>query len=159
MFFGIEFPHNFEIYTLLAIILLLIIWIIRLEIKMKKILIGKNTETIDDSLNAIKKKLDILKTFKEETEGKMVNMDKRISKSITGVGLVRFNPFKSAGGGNQSFASAFLNESGDGAIISTLYSRDHVSVFGKPIEKNESQFELSTEEKEAIEEAKNKISK
>ncbi|MDE2188580.1 MAG: DUF4446 family protein, partial [Patescibacteria group bacterium] len=41
--------------------------------------------------------------------------------------------------------------------ISSLYSRDHVSVFGKPIKKHASEYELSEEEKEAIKEAKNKL--
>ncbi|NIT70429.1 DUF4446 family protein, partial [candidate division KSB1 bacterium] len=59
-----------------------------------------------------------------------------------GVGTVRFNPFKGTGGG-QSFAAAFLSEHGNGVVISTLYSRERVSVFAKPIQSFASEYELT----------------
>ena len=69
---------------------------------------------------------------------------------------VRFNPFKGTGaGGNQSFATALLNENGDGVVLSSLYSRERVSVYAKPVQKFSSEYELSGEEKQAIKSAKN----
>jgi hypothetical protein len=68
---------------------------------------------------------------------------------------VRFNPFKGTGsGGNQSFATTFLNEENNGVVISSLYSREHTSVFSKPIKNGVSEYELSDEEKESFAEAK-----
>lgn len=154
----LSFPENYETYATIAVAIIFIVWIIYLEYRLRKLLIGKNSETIDDSLNTLKKRMDIMKAFKDDTENKIKQMDSRIKKSITGVDVVRFNPFKSAGGGNQSFAAAFLNESEDGAVISSLYSREHVSIFGKPIKKGSSSFELSEEEKMAITGAKKNIS-
>jgi hypothetical protein len=60
-------------------------------------------------------------------------------------------------GGNQSFATAFLNEDGDGVVISSLYSREHTSVFAKPVKKHSSEHEMSNEEKEAMEEARKNL--
>lgn len=78
-------------------------------------------------------------------------VERRLRKSVQSVHTVRFNPFKGTGaGGNQSFATAFLNEHGDGVVISSLYSRDHVSVFSKPVKKHASEYEFSNEEKEAL---------
>jgi hypothetical protein len=72
--------------------------------------------------------------------------------------MLRFNPFKGTGdGGNQSFSTAFVSEKGDGAIISSLYSRDRVSIFCKPLASFESSFELTDEEKEVLEAAKVKL--
>jgi hypothetical protein len=85
-------------------------------------------------------------------------VEKRLKKSVQAVHTVRFNPFKGTGeGGNQSFATAFLTEDGDGVIISSLYSREHVSVFGKPVKKLVSEHTLSDEEKEALDTAVTKL--
>ena len=61
-------------------------------------------------------------------------------------------------GGNQSFATGFLSEEKNGVIISSMYSRDHVSVFAKPIKNFISeQGELTAEEKDALNHAKDSI--
>jgi len=70
------------------------------------------------------------------------------------VETIRFNPFKGNGsGGNQSFSTAFVNEEGDGVVISSLYSREHISVFAKPIKKMSSEYEMTKEEKDSLEKA------
>ena len=77
---------------------------------------------------------------------------------MTGVETVRFNPFKGDGsGGNQSFSTAFVNEEGDGVVISSLYSRERVSVFAKPVKKMSSEYEMTAEEKESLQKAKEAI--
>lgn len=57
-------------------------------------------------------------------------------------------------GSKQSFATALLNEHGDGVVISTLYSRERTSVFAKPIKKFDSEYELTPEETQALTEAR-----
>jgi len=73
---------------------------------------------------------------------------------IQRVCLIRFNPFNETGG-NQSFALALLSDHGDGAVISSLHSRETTRIYGKPVKDfAESGFEFSAEEKQAVEEAK-----
>ena len=67
---------------------------------------------------------------------------------------MRFNPFGGTTGGNQSFAVALLDEKHSGVVFSTLYARDRVGVYAKPVEAGASSFELTGEEREAIEKAK-----
>jgi hypothetical protein len=83
----------------------------------------------------------------------LVTVDKRLDKSIRSVETIRFNPFLDAGS-NQSFAISFLNDEGNGVVMSSLYARDRMSIFAKPIIKGKSEFELSTEEKEVLEKSK-----
>lgn len=72
---------------------------------------------------------------------------------IQRVGLVRFNPFENTGG-DQSFALALLNNRGSGIVISSLHGRDMTRMYGKPVkEGKEDGYELSGEEKEAVEKA------
>ena len=151
---------NFEVYATAGaavIILLLLYWIIRLEIKLRKLL-GKRNGSLDDALNILRKEVEYLKQYSENTTNKFQNIDKKIGKTISGLETVRFNPFKGTGsGGNQSFATALINKDGDGVIISSLYSRDHVSVFSKPVKNMTSEYELTTEEKLALQKAKESI--
>ncbi len=151
---------NFEIYTFLGaliIIILLIIWIVRLEIKLKKLLVGRS-ETLDDSIEMLKKQVIFLTKYTENANLKFQTIDKKLQKTISGNETVRFNPFKGDGSGsNQSFATALLNADGDGVVISSLYSRDHVSVFSKPVKGMKSEYEFSAEEKNALEKAKESI--
>ena len=151
---------NFETYAVAGaavIILLLMFWIIRLEIKLKKLL-GKRSGTLDDALDSLRKDVDYLKKYSETATDKLQTLNKKMKKTISGNETVRFNPFKGDGSGsNQSFATAFVNSDGDGVIISSLYSREHLSVFGKPVKNMKSEYELTTEERTALQKAKESI--
>lgn len=130
----------------------LVIW---MYLKLRKFLIPVDAAHIGDSLTHVSGSLDELQKFRSELEAYLASVEKRLRKSVQSVNTVRFNPFKgTGGGGNQSFATTLLNEEGDGVIISSLYSRDHVSVFGKPVSKHDSSYELSDEERESLELAK-----
>lgn len=73
---------------------------------------------------------------------------------IQKVGLVRFNPFKDTGG-DQSFIVSFINGNDTGIIISGLYSRSGTRWYAKKIVNGKSvEYELSGEEKKALEQAK-----
>jgi len=151
---------DFTFYATLGaavIILLLLYWVIRLEIKLRKLL-GKKNGTLDDAMDYLRKDVENLKKYSETSTGKFQIIDNKLKKAISGNETIRFNPFKGNGsGGNQSFATALINSEGDGVIISSLYSRDHVSVFSKPIKKLASEHELSAEEKLALQKAKESI--
>ena len=137
-----------------ALIILLAFWIIRMEWRLHKVFKGKEKEGIEKAILDIKEEIKDIKDFNKDTEKYLTLVEARLRKSVRGIGTVRFNPWKGTGdGGNQSFASSLLNENGDGLIISTLYTRDHVSVFGKPVTKGTSTYELTGEEKEALTQA------
>jgi len=138
-------------YGLIAVIVILIGLIVRLEIKIKKLLIGKNSKSLEDSIVSAHENLDKLNEFQKEAINQFVSVEKRLNRSIQAVETIRFNPFKGTGeGGSQSFTTSFLSENGDGVVISSLYSRERVSVFSKPLSKFSSVFELTDEEKEVI---------
>lgn len=151
---------DFTLYTtagVTIIILLLLYWIIRLEIKLRKLL-GRKNGTLDDAIDSLRKEVQSFQKNTENTISKIQIIDNKLKKTISGHETIRFNPFKGTGsGGNQSFATALINSEGDGVIISSLYSRDHVSVFSKPIKKLTSEHELSAEEKLALQKAKESI--
>ncbi len=156
MIFTINSLTIIVIILLVAVIALIAI-VVHLHLKLKKFLIGGSTN-LDESITSVNSSLLELKKFQTEMENYLLTVEKRLKKSVQAVHTVRFNPFKGTGsGGNQSFATAFLNEEKDGVIISSLYSREHVSVYSKPIKKGVSEFELSEEEMGVLNETKKLI--
>lgn len=71
---------------------------------------------------------------------------------IQRVSSLRFNPFNEAGGEN-SFIICLLNGKLDGVIMTGLHTREKTRMYAKKIENGKSKFELSKEEKQAINEA------
>ena len=151
------FPEIYLIYALLALLMLTIGWLIRFEIKFRHILGGKN-QSLDGAISEIRKDLSAIIKYRDASEKYLETVERRLRKSVTGVETIRFNPFKGDGsGGNQSFSTAFVNEEGDGVVISSLYSRERVSVFAKPIKKLASEYEMTAEEKESLQKAKESV--
>ncbi|MFA6797430.1 MAG: DUF4446 family protein [Candidatus Paceibacterota bacterium] len=151
---------DFTLYTIAGIaiiILLLLFWIVRLEKKLRKLL-GCRKGNLDDAFDHLRKEVESLKKYSENTTERFQTIDNKLKKTISGNETVRFNPFKGTGSGsNQSFATALINSDGDGVILSSLYSRDHVSIFSKPIKKLISEYELTAEERMALQKAKESI--
>jgi len=136
---------------LIGSIIILTIWIIHLERKLKHFLGGKNAKTLENTLLFIKEQVKRQRAINQKTVSEIGYINLQLKTSIRGVGMVRFNPFKGTGvGGNQSFALAFLDNNQNGIILSSLYSRDRFSAFAKPITQGTSSFELTKEESQAL---------
>jgi hypothetical protein len=145
--------------TSLAILLFIfLIWNIRLEIRMRRLLKGKNAKTLEDSFISMQKDLKGLEDFREEMKKYLRNVEARLSRSIRGVSNINFNAFSGLESGGKSFATAFLNEKGDGVILSSLHARDRVSIFAKEVKSYKTEVELSEEETSALTKAKESCS-
>jgi len=143
---------------LAILLILLLIWNIRLEVKIKRLLKGKNAKSLEDSFVSMQKDLKDLENFEEEIKKYLQNVEARLSCSIRGVSNINFNAFSGLESGGKSFATAFLNEKGDGVILSSLHARDRVSVFAKEVKKYKTEVELSEEERAALTKAKESCS-
>lgn len=141
------------IYILSGIIIILLIWVIITERRLKKFFVGKNAQSLEVIMTDVSKQVENLKNTQIEINNHLITVDNRLNKSIRKVETVRFNPFLDAGG-NQSFAISFINDEGDGVIMSSLYARDRMSIFAKPVTGGKSEFELSSEEKEVLKKSK-----
>lgn len=141
------------IYILIALIGLLTAEIFRLNGRLKKVFHGKQGIDLEESINGLIKGMENLDSRETDMENFIIKMDERLRQSIQKIRTIRFNPFKDQGS-NQSFATCFLDEQGNGVVLSSLYSRDKVSVYAKPVAKYDSEFELSEEEREAIDKAR-----
>ncbi len=141
------------VYILAGIIIILLIWIAVLEYRLKKFFAGTKANNLESVILEISRQMSELRKTQLVISEHLITIDKRLDKSIRKIETIRFNPFVDAGS-NQSFAIAFLNDEGDGVVMSSLYARDRMSIFAKPVLKGKSDFELSTEEKSVLEKAK-----
>jgi hypothetical protein len=142
---------NIDYFYILEIVVVLVlaVWIFLIELRLKKFFKGKNAGDLESVLHNLTDELKKLNVSKEETTKYLETVERRLKQSIQHVGIVRFNPFGDAGS-NQSFAIAFLDERGDGVVISSLYSRESVRIYAKPVKNRQSEYNLTEEEKEAI---------
>lgn len=128
------------------------IWAFVTEKRLKRFFVGKKAKDLEDTLGALEAEIASLKMSKQNTEKELQTIHAKLKKSIRGLETIRFNPFSDQGS-NQSFAIGMMNEDGDGVVLSSLYSRERMSIFAKPIKNGKSEYELSTEEKEAVSKA------
>lgn len=134
-------------------ILVMIVWIFATEKRLKKFFLGKKAKDLEDTIMSLEQDIVNLKKAKDDIEKNINAINTKLKKSIRGLEITRFNPFPDQGS-NQSFAIGMLNEEGDGVVLSSLYSRERMSVFAKPVKNNKSEYELSAEEKEILEKAR-----
>ena len=129
------------------------LWIGLTEYRFKKFFAGTKARNLEEVMIHLGSQMKELKEAQEHINKHLVTVDRRLDKSIRSVEAIRFNPFLDAGS-NQSFAISFLNDEGNGVVMSSLYARDRMSIFAKPIINGKSEFELSAEEKNVLEKSK-----
>lgn len=162
-FFDYAFVKNQSEWCLLSLSFfsaMLAFALLTLEAKRSKVRVGFKTapKGLEETLGELRKKLETQEKQIKAISDFLETADRRIKRSMQGAEIKRFNPFSGSGnGGNNSFASAILDENGDGIVFSTIYARDNTSVFGKPIKNFASQLGLTDEEKEVLEKVRTKL--
>lgn len=142
------------LFAVLATMLLVIFfWVWKTETRLKKFFFGRKSKDLEDVVLELREQVQKLSANGKDLEKEIGVIKQKMKKSIRGLETIRFNPFPDQGG-NQSFAIGMLDEEGNGVVLSSLYSRDRMSIFAKPIKGGKSQYELTEEEKEALEKSK-----
>ncbi len=135
-----------------VLVLIILVWLIALWGRLNIFTRGKKGTSLEQVIKQTIDTTEELKRLQIETAKSIQGIDERVGTALRGVGTVRFNPFRESSG-SQSFATALVDENGDGVIISTLYSREKTSIFAKPLKAQKSKYELTQEEKKAIKKA------
>ncbi len=155
----VEDPLYLLLTVLFVATLVLIGFVISLSRRIDRLMKGQKAKSLEGVIFTLSNDIEKMKEWRNTANNVFKDLNERVMTSVRGTSLVRFNPFKGTGsGGNQSFSAAFLDEDGNGVVLSSLYSRERVSMFGKPLEKFSSTFELTEEEKQAVKEAKESLS-
>ncbi len=137
-----------------VLILTLGIFIIILGQRIKNLSAGNNGLSLEAIIIENNKMIKLLAEKQAENAAGILYLNTEALNHIQGVGVVRFNPFKEMGG-SQSFAVALTDKKNNGVVISSLYGRDRVNVFAKPITNGGSEYTLTKEEEQAIKKSQN----
>tara|TARA_B100000745_G_scaffold152730_1_gene99956 strand:+ start:4577 stop:5044 length:468 start_codon:yes stop_codon:yes gene_type:complete len=147
-------------YSTLAsgvIIFLLVVWVLILELRLRRLTKGSNKSNMEAHLAAIARDYQDLNGFKTDVYGRITQIDNRLKGSVRGIGTVHFHPFAGSGSSKPSFATALVSEDGDGMVISTLHAHNSVSIFNKAVKNFTCEKELTAEETVALEKAKDSL--
>jgi hypothetical protein len=117
------------------------------------ILGSRGTVDIVEHVASVDEKVGNLRLALEDLTVAVRDHDVRIDTCLSRVGVVRFDAYEDLGG-RQSTTMACLNSLGDGAIITTVVSRDFSRMYVKLLKNGEPDIPLAPEEAEALEQAK-----
>ena len=114
---------------------------------MKKIGNGNN---IDEILREYLRDVKKIKQDNSEIKAYYTKLDSDIASCIQKIGLVRYNAFKDVGS-DLSFAIALLDRNDNGVVFNGLYGSESSNIYSKPIKGGVSKYQLSEQEKNALE--------
>jgi biopolymer transport protein ExbB/TolQ len=132
-----------------VLVVALLVWIIVIHRKLSQLTRGKSGASLEDIITHNNHAIAQNQQVQEKQSQQISILQEKIQSTLQHVGIVRYNPFKETGG-NQSFAIALTDEHKNGVVISSLYTRERVNVFAKPLENGGSSFQLTAEEEQAI---------
>lgn len=148
--------------VMIVFLIFSIIYMIRLNKKyisfMKKMGNGNN---LDEMLRKYLEDVKEIKKDNSEIKAYYTKLDSDIASCIQKVGLVRYNAFRDVGS-DLSFAIALLDREDNGVVLNGLYGSESSNIYAKPIKNGTSSYQLSDEEKYALdiaEQNKNFIAK
>lgn len=137
--------------VLILVVIVNIIIIINMNKKyisfMKKIGKGDN---MDEMLKKYLTDVKEIKRDNSEIKAYYTKLDSDIASCIQKVGLVRYNAFRDVGS-DLSFAIALLDRNDNGVVFNGLYGSESSNIYAKPIKNGTSNYQLSDEEKYALE--------
>ena len=142
------------IYGSLALWLLVVtILLVRMLLHYRRLTANVSKKDLVSSLNQL---ISISERNSEDIKNLTDKLNKEIAenkKHLQHLGFKRYNPFTDTGG-DQSFSTAFLDDLGDGIMISSLHSRENTRLYAKKVDGGKVVGQvLSSEEQEVIKQA------
>jgi hypothetical protein len=153
-----QFGVSLELVMLiiLALVIILFVMSIILWVKLsamrknyKRLLNGTNPVNVEELLINIQQK----QTHQIEQTAALTTMvegfKEAVKKMKSKVGIHRYNAFSDTGS-DLSFSVAILDEFQDGVLLTGIHNREQTYIYAKPVQNGQSQYTLSPEEIEAI---------
>ena len=140
---------GFIIMTLITVVNIIVLLKINSKYLrfMKKLGNGNN---LDEMLRRYLSEVKEIKRDNTEIKAYYTKLDSDIASCIQKIGIVRYNAFKDVGS-DLSFAIAMLDRNDNGVVFNGLYGSESSNIYAKPIKKGISKYQLSDEEKSALE--------
>jgi hypothetical protein len=138
------------------LLLLLFIWLIVVTSKLSKIKLAHHklmgdtgVGNMEQVMHVLHERLNSLDQKQNNHSATIEQHEKRLSSLKGRVGVHRFNAFSDSGS-DLSFSVAYVNDDQDGVVITGIHGREQTFLYAKPIDKGQSAYMLTPEEKIAI---------
>lgn len=113
---------------------------------------GRDGASLEDRLTEICDHMDSVESEVADNRMRLNEMAGVLNTALRGIGVVRFNAFQDTGS-DLSFSVAFLDAHKNGLVVSSIYGREETRTYAKPVKDGQSHYQLSVEEKDAIQRA------
>ncbi|WP_052339612.1 DUF4446 family protein [Gorillibacterium massiliense] len=136
----------------LVLFLILSIRLSKMNKRYKKMMNGRSGADIEEVLGSVQETLHTLNDRTERNEQAARDIRSELKERKSKVEVIRYNAFGQRGS-DMSFSIAILNDYLDGVVLTGIHSREQTFMYAKPLEKGDSSYNLSPEEKEVVEKA------
>lgn len=144
------------IFLISLILLICVIVLVAQQMKMRRkyaeMMKGKDVSDFESVVIRIQEELKQLKTNEQEQEKRIDAIREQMKYMKANVGMIRYNAFDQRGN-DLSFSLAILDEQMNGVVLTGLHNREESYIYAKPLEKGQSKYALSPEEKSVIDQA------
>lgn len=152
-------PSDILISIIVVWNLLLTVFVAVVSLKYRRLVKGAGRGNLIDLVGCLTDKAGRAEKRLSSLEAVTKSFAAEATKYLQHVGLLRFNPFNEVGG-EQSFATAFLDKDNNGLIISNLHGRGGSRLYAKLVKNGSGvDYDLSAEEKTVAELAKSESNK
>jgi hypothetical protein len=110
---------------------------------------GNDQSNIEGLLIQLQERFDAVRAEQSKQSELMTRILNKIKTMKSKVGVHRYNAFD-ASGSDLSFTIAMLDEESNGVLLTGIHSREQTYIYAKPVEKGQSAYHLSPEEKETL---------
>jgi hypothetical protein len=146
--------------VIISFSILLIIVFILLIINMKQLsntrkrynqmINGGSAENVEEVLIGLQNNINQLTQQNKSQQIELDQIRLLMRKMKSHLGVQRYNAFSQDGGSDLSFSIAILDDEQDGVVLTGIHGREQTFIYAKPVEKGQSTYSLSPEEKVII---------
>jgi hypothetical protein len=151
----------YSIAGLLCIVFILLIMNMIKLIKMRRsynqMMNGGRPENVEQLLIGMQNNLNQLTEQNHLQQSEIDQIKKQMRKMKSHVAVQRYNAFSNEGGSDLSFSIAVLDAEQDGVVLTGIHGREQTFIYAKPVEKGQSTYSLTPEEKNIIDRMSGKM--
>jgi len=152
-------PIGLAVVVLGVMLLVLFLWNIRLGSRLKKLrrryeamMDGQGVDNLEQIIGDLERRMKQREADGAAATAEMARLSEAVRLMKGRIGVMRYHAFHGQGS-DLSFSVAIVNEQMDGVVISGIHNREETYVYAKPVERGDSTYTLSPEERKAISQA------
>jgi hypothetical protein len=152
-------PIGLAVVLLGLLLLLMMIWNMSLGTRLKKLrkrydamMNGQGVENLEQVIGELERRMRQREQEAASAAVEMARISEVLRLAKGKIGVTRYHAFQGQGS-DLSFSVAIVNDQQDGVVISGIHNREETYVYAKPLEKGDSSYTLSPEERKAISQA------